>query len=47
MIDIYKEEANAQYKVARLSRIDELYLKHKDKVDPRVWNAIRSDIWYT
>ena len=25
--------------------IDDLYLKYKDKVDPRVWDAIRSDIW--
>ena len=42
-----EEEANAQYKIARLSRIDDLYLKYKDKVDPRVWDAIRSDIWCT
>lgn len=40
-----EEEANAQYKIARLSRIDDLYLKYKDKVDPRVWDALRSDIW--
>ena len=40
-----EEEANVQYKIARLNRIDDLYLKYKDKVDPRVWDAIRSDIW--
>ena len=40
-----EEEANERYKIARLSRIDDLYLKYKDKVDPRVWDAIRSDIW--
>lgn len=40
-----EEEANTQYKIARLSRIDDLYLKYNDKVDPRVWNALRSDIW--
>lgn len=40
-----EEEANAQYKIARLNRIDDLYLKYKDKVDPRVWDAIRSDVW--
>ena len=40
-----EEEANAQYKIARHNRIDVLYIKYKDKVDPRVWNAIRSDIW--
>ena len=40
-----EEEANAQYKIARLNRIDDLYLKYKDKVDTRVWDAIRSDIW--
>ena len=40
-----EEEANAQYKIARHNRIDDLYLKYKDKVDPRVWNALRSDIW--
>ena len=42
-----EEEANEHYKIARLSRIDDLYLKYKDKVDSRVWNAIRSDIWCT
>lgn len=42
-----EEEANAQYKIARHNRIDNLYLKYKDKVDPRVWDAIRSDIWCT
>ena len=31
-----EEEANVQYKIARLNRIDDLYLKYKDKVDPRV-----------
>ena len=40
-----EEEANERYKIARLSRIDDLYLKYKGKVDPRVWDAIRSDIW--
>ena len=40
-----EEEANAQYKIARHNRIDDLYLKYKDKVDTRVWDAIRSDIW--
>lgn len=40
-----EDEANERYKIARLSRIDELHLKYKDKVGPRVWNAIRSDIW--
>ena len=40
-----EEEANTQYKIARHNRIDVLYLKYKDKVDPRVWNALRSDIW--
>ena len=40
-----EEEANERYKIARLSGIDDLYLKYKDKVDPRVWDAIRCDIW--
>ena len=40
-----EEEANERYRIARLSRIDDLYLKYKDKVDTRVWDAIRSDIW--
>ena len=40
-----EEEDNAQYKIARHNRIDVLYLKYKDKVDPRVWDALRSDIW--
>ena len=42
-----EDEANERYKVARLNRIDDLYLKYKDKVDTRVWDAIRSDIWCT
>lgn len=40
-----EEEANERYKISRLSRIDDLYLKYKDKVDTRVWDALRSDIW--
>ena len=46
-VDGRSKEWNRRYagKKARLSRIDELYLKYKDKVDTRVWNAIRSDIW--
>ena len=40
-----EDEANERYKIARLSRIDDLYLKYKDKVDPRVWDALRSDTW--
>ena len=42
-----EEEANERYKIARLNRIDDLYIKYKDKVDTRVWNALRSDIWCT
>ena len=40
-----EEEANTQYKIARLNRIDTMYLKYKDKLDARVWDALRSDIW--
>ena len=41
-----EHEANAEYIKARLGYIDELELQYKDSVDTRVWDAIRSPIWW-
>ena len=41
------ESASAKYREFREHHINTLMNIYKDDVDPRVWCAIRDDIWYT
>ena len=41
------ESASAKYREIREQHINTLMNIYEKDVDPRVWDAIRSDIWYT
>lgn len=41
------ESASAKYREIRENHIDTLMNIYEKNVDPRVWDAIRDDIWYT
>lgn len=40
------ESASAKYREFREDHINTLISIYKDDVDPRVWDAVRDDIWY-